>query len=117
MILYDPHHRLSLYEFGIKIPVHNTKATKTAAYLQQHPVLGPKQSQWWQTPGPETLSKQDLLRVHNADYVNRLFGAQLTEELMRTYELVDDQGNYYRYDPDDAREPLTRLFDRRSRRL
>jgi acetoin utilization deacetylase AcuC-like enzyme len=112
MILYDPHHRLSLREFGITIPVRNTKATRTFDHLQRHPVLGPKRSQWWQLPGPETLTAQDLLRAHRADYVNRLFGAQLTEELMRTYELVDEQGNYHRYNPEKASEPLAKLFDR-----
>jgi acetoin utilization deacetylase AcuC-like enzyme len=44
--------------------------------------------------------------------VNKLFSDGLEQEIINTFELIDDQGNYYRYNPDNATVPLVRLFDR-----
>jgi len=42
----------------------------------------------------------------------KLFSDGLEQEIIRTFELVDDQGNYFRYNPANATFPLVRLFDR-----
>ena len=110
MILYDPASQFNLSDFGISIPIFDTRASKTFAHLKNHPILGPLATQWHRRPGPESLDREDLLRVHDADYVNRLFSDDVAQELIKIYELVDDAGRYHRYDPAAARLPLAELF-------
>jgi acetoin utilization deacetylase AcuC-like enzyme len=74
--------------------------------------LGPKLDQWLTSSINETITRKDLLRVHSAEYVARLFSDKLEDEIIRTFELIDDNGRYYRYNPENATLPLTQLFDR-----
>ncbi len=112
MILYDPSIPASFFEFGIQIPVKDSRATKTFQALLDDPLLGPLQSQWHQDRIVETLSREDLLRVHSAEYVDRLFSEGLEKEIISTFELIDAEGKYYRYAPETATRPLTDLFER-----
>ena len=112
MILYDPHIPASLIEFGIQIPIRDSRATKTLASLQEDVRLGPLQNLWHQDRIAETLSRQDLERTHSAAYVQRLYSPKLEEEIISTYELIDAQGRYYRYAPETATRPLSDLFQR-----
>ena len=112
MILYDESLNEGLIEFGIQIPVLASRAVKTFDYLKTHAVLGPAVQQWHVPKIEEQVTKEDLLRVHSREYVDRLYSDGLEQEIMRTFELIDEQGNYYRYQPEDATLPLTRLFDR-----
>lgn len=112
MILYDPSIPASIIEFGIQIPISDSRALKTFQALIDDPKLKALQSQWHNDTISERLSKKDLLRVHSADYVNRLYSADLEQEIISTFELIDNEGNYHRYDPDTATRPLTDLFDR-----
>ena len=117
MILYDPTDRMGFLEFGIQIPILDSKVTRTFEALAQDPELGPLTGQWHLARVEETLDREDLKRVHSSDYVDRLYSAALEKEIIRTYELIDDQGRYYRYDPDQATQPLTHLFDRILKRV
>ena len=112
MILYDPRQPHSIFEFGIEIPVMDSRASETFARLSAHPVLGPRVGLWHIDRIREQVTREDLLRVHSADYVERLFSAQLEAEIIRTFELIDAEGHYHRYDPGKASQPLTALFDR-----
>lgn len=112
MIIFDERQKQSLAEFGIEIPVHDSRATLTFESLKSHPVLGPKISDWHIDAIREIVSKDDLLRVHSKKYVENLFSDNLENEIIRTYELIDAQGQYYRYDPANASLPLIQLFDR-----
>lgn len=112
MILYDPDHRFSFLDFGIQIPIHDTKATRAVAALCAHPVLGPLEDRWNRRPTDEALTREDLLRVHRPEYVAELFGDGLEAAIVRTYELIDAEGNYHRYAPETATRPLRELFDR-----
>jgi acetoin utilization deacetylase AcuC-like enzyme len=85
---------------------------KTFDFIKAHEILGPEIDQWHIANIDEQISKDDLLRVHSAEYVNKLFSDGLEQEIINTFELIDDQGNYYRYNPDNAAVPLVRLFDR-----
>jgi acetoin utilization deacetylase AcuC-like enzyme len=118
MILHDERHNLGLVDFGILIPVADTRASKTFDALRTHPRLKDTIARWHRRPAGEILTEADLLRVHTPAYVARLFaGADaLEKELIRTYELVDDRGRYNRYDPASAALPLSKLFDRILRR-
>jgi acetoin utilization deacetylase AcuC-like enzyme len=44
--------------------------------------------------------------------VDRLFSNALEQEIIRTFELVDSHGNYHRYDPTQATQPLEKLLER-----
>jgi len=112
MILYDPDHPMSVLEFGILIPIRNSKAARTFENLKNHTALGPQIDRWWIRKQPDRLQRVDLERVHSAAYVDRLFSEDLEAEIMRTFELVDARGRYHRYDPQQARLPLKILFDR-----
>lgn len=112
MIIYDPTDRMGFFEFGIQIPILDSKVTRTFETLLQDPKLGRHVKAWHVARVAETLTKEDLQRVHSRRYVDRLYSAALEKEIIRTYELIDDQGRYYRYNPDEATLPLPRLFDR-----
>ena len=112
MILYDDSRQESLIEFGIEIPVLLSRVLNTFEFLRSHEVLGPKIKLWHIRQIDETISRDDLVRVHSADYVERLFSAGLEKEIIRTFELIDDAGNYNRYNPNKASRPLIQLFDR-----
>jgi len=107
MILYDPNLTVGMSPFGIQIPVRDSRARNTFEHLRLHRRLGRLTRQWHQSEITESLSVADLQRVHAPDYVQRLFSEGLEDELIRTYEVIDAQGNYYRYDPDSATLPLT----------
>jgi acetoin utilization deacetylase AcuC-like enzyme len=112
VILYDPNQNEGLLEFGIQIPVLASRAANAFAYLQKHDRLGPLIDSWHIAEIREQISRADLQRVHSKEYVEKLYSAAREQEIIRTYELVDEQGHYHRYNPDHAALPLTRLFDR-----
>ena len=89
MIVYDPQHQFSLLEFGIQIPVMNSRASRTFANLSSHPLLGPRADDWHLHRDGDHLAAKDLERVHDAAYVQKLFSEQLEEEIVNTFELVD----------------------------
>jgi acetoin utilization deacetylase AcuC-like enzyme len=112
MILYDDTLNEGLLEFGIEIPVLASRAVKTFEFLKSHKILGPQIDRWHIAKIDEQISREDLLRAHSPAYVEKLYSSGLEKEIIRTFELIDDQGNYYRYNPANASLPLTRLFDR-----
>jgi len=112
MILYDENLNEGLLEFGIEIPVLASRAVKTFEFLKSHEILGPLAAQWHIPKIEEQISKEDLLRVHSKKYIDKLYSDGLEQEIIRTFELIDDQGRYYRYNPKNAVLPLSRLFDR-----
>ena len=116
MILYDPRQPHSLLEFGIEIPVMDSRASETFARLSAHPRLGPRVAEWHIDAIRERVTREDLARAHSPEYIDRLFSNRLKAEIIRTYELVDDDGNYHRFNPAGAKLPLTDLFERILRR-
>ena len=117
MILYDATYKMSFFEFGIQIPIFDSKASRTFAVLINHSHLGPRQSEWHCDRIDESITREDLERVHSVGYVARLYSKALEDEIIRTYELIDPQGHYYRYDPGAATEPLEGLFERIRQRV
>ncbi|MFH0781911.1 MAG: histone deacetylase [Pseudomonadota bacterium] len=112
MILYDSRIPVSLIEFGIQIPVRDSRSTKTFQALIDDDKLRSLQKHWHQDRIVETLTRDDLLRVHSTEYVGRLFSEGLEQEIISTFELIDAEGKYYRYTPETATRPLTDLFER-----
>ena len=112
MIIYDPRQKFTLYDFGIEIPVSDSRVTKTFDHLLAHRVIGSKVQEWHINKVEETLTIADLLRVHAREYVDKLYSDDLSGEIIKTYELIDSKGRYHRYNPQKARFPLTQLFER-----
>ena len=112
MILYDPRIPVGFYEYGIQIPVNDSRTVKTFNVLKGNPKLGPAIKHWHQDRITASITRDDLLRTHTPRYVNDLYTDHLEQRIMDAFELVDSQGNYYRYAPDQATCPLTDLFQR-----
>jgi len=112
MILYDDNQNVGLIDFGIEIPVLYSRVINTFEFLKSHEIIGPKINQWHIGHIEETVSRDDLLRVHAGEYIAKLFSEGLEKEIINTFELIDKAGNYYRYNPAIATLPLTQLFDR-----
>jgi acetoin utilization deacetylase AcuC-like enzyme len=112
MILFDDSQKEGLIEFGIEIPILYSRGLNTFEFLKSHEILGPKIDQWHIRNIEETVSHDDLMRVHSGEYIKKLFSAGLEHEIINTFELIDKAGNYYRYNPKKAVRPLTLLFDR-----
>jgi len=77
MILYDENRNEGLLEFGIQIPVLASRAVKAFEFLKLHPLLGPKIDQWHIKKIEGAIPKEDLLRVHSSEYVEKLYSAEL----------------------------------------
>ncbi|MBN2553051.1 MAG: histone deacetylase [Spirochaetales bacterium] len=112
MVIYSEEYRGGFEQYGILIPVRDSKFRRTFAELKTHPVLGPRQQEWHLEQSGQPITREDLLRAHSEGYVNRLFSDGLEAEIIRTYELVDREGRYYRYDPGRATRPLRGLLER-----
>lgn len=112
MIIYDPDQKVSFFEFGIRIPIKDSRARRTFENLKAHPLIGPRLEEWYIPKSRHLLERKDFVRAHDAHYVGRLFSDELESEIIKTYELVDTEGRYHRYEPDSASQPLTQLFDR-----
>lgn len=111
MILYDPNVPVSLFEFGIQIPIYDSRTTRTFDSLKNLAKLGPVHH-WHHDRISTTLKRWDLLRAHTLSHVDNLYSDRLEHIITSTYELIDDNGHYYRYDPGTATRPLKDLFNR-----
>ncbi len=110
MILYDLKCKISLYDFGIEIPIMDDKLKRTLKKLKSHPKLGKEFNGFSCNRIQEKIMPEDLLRVHSREYINKLFSDKLEEEVIRAYELIGSDGSYNRYNPKNAVLPLSALF-------
>ena len=111
MILYDsaviPHY----HDYGIMLPIPPDRGKRVLEFLGNAcPVLNFAAAQALLGRNGPALCREDLERIHSAQYTAQLYGEGLTATLLRTFELIDDQGRPCRYEPDRATRPLTDLF-------
>jgi acetoin utilization deacetylase AcuC-like enzyme len=109
MILYSPAKYPPLIEYGIEIPVASNRSKQVFDALSSHPVLGPRIRDWHIKCDGVSLDKVDLLRVHSKEYIERLFSDKADDEIICAFELKDEKGRFYRYDPTRAKRPLSEL--------
>lgn len=112
MILYRPGHGAPLIDFGIEIPAAPDRVSKVLNALRADSDIGPLEDRWLIGDDGSSLVREDLERVHSPAYVERLFTDEIEQVLIQVYELIDEKGNYYRYDPSKAKRPLKEMFDR-----
>ncbi|MDC7220294.1 MAG: histone deacetylase [Spirochaetales bacterium] len=111
MVLFNENNRIAFPRYGIQIPSLPTRAIKTVEALKAHPLLGPRSAEWLIEKIPNTIGKEDLLRAHTTEYISDLYSDKLEERLLAAYELIDEEGNFNRYDPDSAEAPLVDLLE------
>ena len=105
VVLYHPDCDLRFSDYGIEIPVMDDRASTVFLNLkavdQSLEVFDPKII-------PQ-ITKADLLLAHNEDFVDRIFGtySELEHEMMTCFELVDANGKYHRYNPNNAKKDFT----------
>jgi len=117
MILKRPGNGFPLSDFGITIPQAPDKAARVLEALKAHQILGPLEDRWLLQNDGVGITKEDILRTHSPEYVERLFSDRVDEVIIEVFELIDKDGNYHRYDPSKAKRPLSEMFDRSMRQL
>ena len=107
-LFYHPENDLVLPDYGITIPVAPDRALKAFNEVKK---IQP-QVQYCDLENISLFTAEDLMRVHDKQYVDKLFGteAELTREIMTCFELVKADGSYHRYFPDQAKKKLTDAF-------
>ncbi len=118
-IIYDPSDRLDVADYGIDIPISFNNALKTMKELLHMsgesaiPPSGESMPSWYHSDLAKAPSEAELAAVHCPNYIRRLLagGAELETEILRTFELIDRNGDYYRYAPSAASRPLSELFE------
>ncbi|GAB1483330.1 hypothetical protein MASR2M78_21460 [Treponema sp.] len=124
MIYYDRDLAMRFPDYGILIPVLDSRAEQIVQALRgqscKAPILEGRVAAAQKLGVPVeslAINRADLERVHEAAFVARLFGTGsegekgLEAELIKTYELIDEDGNYHRYEPALAKRPLKELFE------
>jgi acetoin utilization deacetylase AcuC-like enzyme len=114
MILYNPATAMNMLDFGILIPIRYDKHRMIYDALKNGALKDIPENLWRHTPVCfGIIGQDDLLRVHSRDYVDRLYSAgTIDREVILTYELVNPDGTYNRWDPSKAVRPLKDLFER-----
>ena len=107
-ILYNRHLAPQFLKYGILIPIKAERSLsvfdsiKSIAKLEEYPL-----------EDIPILDKDDLLLAHSKSFVdNFLDEEKCIEELTQTYELVDKQGVFCRYDPTIATESLASMVSK-----
>lgn len=90
-------------DYGIEIPLLNQRVLKTLQFLKENYLV--RESQY------PLISDQDILLAHTEKYLTQI---KLTPEtvVMNTYELISADGSYNRFNPTNAKLPLSDLIDK-----
>jgi len=131
VILYDPAVTVNYHDYGIMLPIAPDRGKRVLEFLGaaktmrvtngndayseasiKFPVLdfAAAQSFLGLKKTDCLLNKEDLECVHSKKYIDDLHGEGLEAALLKTFELIDAQGNPCRYEPERAVRPLADLF-------
>ncbi|MDC7233131.1 MAG: histone deacetylase [Spirochaetales bacterium] len=111
MLIYNPDAKISFQRYGIQIPSLDSRKTNTMKALREDPELGPREGEWLISDFPRILGREDLERAHTSEYTGSLYGEGLEAALLAAYELVDEKGNYNRYEPENAEKLLAGIVE------
>ncbi len=109
MIVYSEESDTRYTDYGILIPIRYNKAKMVYEKLLHGVMKNAKLSDWITVPSNIPLNKDVLLLCHSERYVDVLLGSNAEDEIIRTYELINKDGSYNRYDPLKAVAPLSDL--------
>jgi len=111
MILYDPSLIVHYLDYGIMLPIPPDRAKRVIDFLgNKHPVLDSAAALARLGQKGPALSREDLERIHSKEYTSRLYGQGLEDALLKAFELIDENGRPFRYEPERAEKPLSDLF-------
>lgn len=99
-------------EFGIAIPITGSNAGRTIEYLLGIPRFAAARARWLHEENIAPLTREAIVRVHQTTYVDRLLSDACDADVLSTFELINPDGSYHRYDPKSATRSLTELRDR-----
>ncbi len=109
MIFYHPDCDLRFSEYGIEIPIVDDRASHVFSALKfLYPFL-----EYTDLNSISRITRVDLERVHTKDFMHRLFGTALERqgEIYQCYELVNDQGQFERFNPKNQKRDWKDLVD------
>lgn len=109
MIFYNAEYNMSLRTYGIMIPLLNERFEKVYNFAKEI-TDSSLQEKIFITPNVLPVSDDELKLTHNHDFVDRLT-TDPVHEVMKTYELVNSDGSYHRYKPEEAQKELSHLVD------
>jgi acetoin utilization deacetylase AcuC-like enzyme len=104
MFIYNPNTQINLKDYGIDIPLLGKRGSQVYSFIQTnfHPEL------IYNLPLRD-VTEEDLLLCHSKKYVNRLL-TNPTNDLLKTFELIDTNGDYNRYNPKNVTAPIDELL-------
>jgi acetoin utilization deacetylase AcuC-like enzyme len=110
-ILFDPQSLFQLHEYGISIPMLDDRVHSIVKHLQNKEIEILQKSD---DPNWPEASKDIIALAHDEAYVQQVFGSERQKEsaIQTSFELVTETGQYHRYHPDTAKQPLNYLMDR-----
>ena len=112
MILYDPSIIVNYLDYGIMLPIPPDRGNRVLEFLNgAYTVLATRSAKIILGCEKQVFNREDLERVHSKDYIANLYGDGLQAALLSTFELIDANGNPFRYEPDRAVKPLSDLFN------
>ncbi len=113
MILHDATPKRPITDFGIDIPITASNDRRTLEHLFAIPELAARVDEWLIEEALAPVSKDDAALAHDPEYLERLYAdaGSCEREIMTAFELVDADGNFYRYEPRAAKASLWDLRD------
>jgi acetoin utilization deacetylase AcuC-like enzyme len=109
-VLYDENNNINLKMYGIEIPSLLSRKSKTIEALLSDSELKESKKNWLLTDNPYSFQKEDLERIHTSEYIKKLYSDGLDDCIKDSYELVNPDGTFNRYNPENAKFPLSELF-------
>ncbi|MDR1466594.1 MAG: histone deacetylase [Treponema sp.] len=118
MILYDPAVMTVYQDYGVMIPISASRTSKIIDFLIQNKALDNKtkvynfaQAVSAVNVSGDIITRADLEQTHDKSFIVDLYGQGLEKRLLIAWELIDKDGKPNRYEPEQAKKPLSALFD------
>jgi acetoin utilization deacetylase AcuC-like enzyme len=114
MILSIENSNASLQDYGIQIPLLADRYTNTLAALREHPRLRECVARWLVSADPKPFSREQLLRVHDENYVNVLLSSDPLKIMGEVFEFLNADGSFNeRWLPTASNRPMQELVEKR----
>lgn len=106
IVIYTSQSLQSYKDYGIGIPMLNERVTKTFDFIKDKYAITETPFELLNEYGQEVLQ-----RAHTKSFLQKVKDSP-DEVVLRTYELIKEDGSYHRYDPSEAKKPLSDFIDK-----
>ncbi|MDA3938498.1 MAG: histone deacetylase [Spirochaetia bacterium] len=110
-VLFDESGIINLKMFGIEIPSLKSRKTNTLEALLGDSELNESKDTWLVVTNPYSIKREDLERIHTAEYVEKLYSEKVDVCIKNAFELEKPDGTFNRYNPEQMEAPLSELFN------